>query len=181
MTNSSKLILLYFLAITLASCESRLEKKQREGFQIFQEYGIAIKTPHELVFDSTVTYPADLGTMKAYVYPQIFTDTSRTSFKLHESLLAGEPIYHLRIWENKEPKDIAVAINEQMKIMYEFDIDSIEDVIVDGKSALLYGPLKTYTWEAYIPTENNAIYVGITDENGKEELEKVLGTLIIEE
>lgn len=164
----------------LLSCESRLENKKKEGFQIFPEYGIAINVPCKLQFDSTLTPPEDLGEVKSFVCPKIFKDSTRKSFDIYKLIASDNNVYHLQIWEGQPNQHPSESVEDQIEIIQSFQIETIEKIIVDNKIAILYGPIKEYTWEAYIPLTKFTVNVAVSGENGKRILQSILEEMVIE-
>jgi len=177
---SDNIAILILTGLILVNCAgSTLKEREKEGYQIFPEYGIGIKVPCVLQIDSTVTTPTGIGIVKTFVCPQIFNDTSRTTFDIFKLLANESYIYHLKIWDSQTNPDISQSLLEQRNILNEFNIENCEKLTVSGNEALMYGPIKTYTWEAFIPLKSFTVYVAVTGDKTK--LEEILSDMIIEE
>jgi hypothetical protein len=174
-----KLLTIFALTIILVGCKNRLEEKRNDGFQIFEDFGIAIKTPCELQLDSSVIGRKDIGNGQIYVCPQIFSDSTRTGFRFDRLLESKGTIYHLKVWPNDQYIEIEESLENLRQSIKEFEIDSCESILVDNRKGLIYGPIQHYSYEAMIPVEWCTIYVGVTGEIN--ELKKILSEMIIEE
>ncbi|MFY0600754.1 MAG: hypothetical protein JXR03_13860 [Cyclobacteriaceae bacterium] len=163
----------------LSGCKNRLEKKEKEGFQVFTDYDLAINVPCELRIDSTLVNLKEFNEVKSYVCPQIFKDSTRKSFDLPKLINNGNNVYHLKIWEKQNNPIIEESLEAQLKIIESFNINEIQEIEVDNTLALIYGPIKIYTWEAFIPLQNKSIYIAVSGLSAKSELKNILEDLVL--
>lgn len=92
-------LLISILAIAV-SCTLDKQEFQKEGYQVFEKYSIAIKAPCDFQIDNTKTIDSTLGNYVVMVCPQIFKDSTRTSFDLQKLMGSGNSVYHLTILQN---------------------------------------------------------------------------------
>jgi hypothetical protein len=172
--------MLILFAVT-SGCGLNKDKLQEEGYQVLEEYFIAIKLPCELQFDNTITVDSTLGHYIVMVCPQIFKDTSRTSFyadKLLES--SGHLIYHLNIIANSGPASDKTVLDKQKEILDLLEVDEYEEINIDGKKALIYEIEGKKVIAAWVPDELFTYEIAISgDSLRREKLNEILETIKI--
>lgn len=176
-TGYMRTVLLILLVIT-GSCGLNKERLREEGYQVSEKYSIAIKLPCQLQIDSTVVYDSTLGEYSVLVCPQIFKDTSRTSFYIDRLLASGNLVYHLNIWTNSSRTSSQALIDQQKQILQLLEVDGIEETNIDGKKALIYKIESKKVTAAWIPDEVFTYEVAVSGEPLRgEKLNEILKTI----
>lgn len=178
--NHMRRIMLFLIAI-ISGCGLDKDKLREEGYQVLEAYSIAIKLPCELQIDSTITIDSTLGNYIVMVCPQIFKDTSRTSFYLDKLLESpGRFIYHLNVRANSTPVVVETLLNKQKEILDVLHVDEYEEINIDGKKALIYKIESRKVTAAWIPDELFTYEIAISgDSLRREKLNEILKTVKI--
>ncbi len=160
--------------ITVAGCGLNKDRLQAEGYQILEEYSIAIKAPCQFQIDSTLAIDSSFGNYVVMVCPQIFKDSSRRSFHLQRLLDSQNSIYHLKILQNASHKTTDFLIDQQKQIIEHFNASDIEETQVDGKTTLIYELKEKMVSEAYIPDNSFSYYIAVSSDSSRTRLNEIL-------
>lgn len=158
----------------LVGCNSEKQKLIKDGFQVFDYYGIAVKMPCELILDHTNTLNDQIGVTAVLVCPQIFTDTSRTTFYLDRIMESDRTINQLAVVIREDELDLESKLILQKKILTHIGIVKIEDIFVDGRKALLYDIENKHTTESYMTYEKFVYRISVSGDSSNSKLRKVL-------
>jgi hypothetical protein len=121
------------LIVIAGGCGLNKEKLLQEGYQVLEKYSIAIKLPCDLQVDKTAANDSTIGEYVVMVCPQIFKDTSRTSFYLEKLIGSGNVVYHLNILTNSTLTPIEMLVDRQKQILQLLNVHEFEEIDVEGK------------------------------------------------
>jgi hypothetical protein len=173
-----RIIIVLMLIVIAGGCGLNKEKLRQEGYQVFEKYSIAIKLPCDLQVDNTVTTDSTIGEYVVMVCPQIFKDTSRTSFHLDRLLASRNVIYHLNILTNSTLTPIEMLVDRQKQILQLLDVDEFEEIDIEGKKALIYEIESKKVTAASIPDELFIYEIAVSgDSLRREKLNEILKTV----
>lgn len=159
-------------------CGLNKERLREEGYQVLDEYSIAIKLPCDLQIDGTVTKDSTIGEYVVMVCPQIFKDTSRTSVHLDKLLESGNLVYHLNILANSSPTPIEILMDRQKQILRLLNVDEFEETDIAGKKALIYEIESKKVIAASIPDELFIYEIAVSgDSLRREKLDEIIKTV----
>ena len=171
-------VCIFLIATFSFSCETKNEKLKRDGFQIFEKYTLAIKTPCELKLDSIVSLPNEGLESITMVCPQIFSDSNRVNFDLFKLMESGNIVHHLTVLEQEKNIEIDSLLIEQIRIVSHLGAVNIKEIEIDTQKGVTCYFKDRYTCQAYIPREGWNYYISISSHNAEEDLEELLKTVI---
>jgi hypothetical protein len=173
-----RVIIILILIVIAGGCGLNKEKLQKKGYQVLEKYAIAIKLPCDLQIDNTVTIDSTIGEYVVMVCPQIFKDTSRTSFHVDKLLESGNIVYHLNILTNSVPTPIEIRMDRQKQILQLLNADEFEEIEIEGKKALIYKIESKKVTAASIPDELFIYEIAVSgDSLRREKLNDILKTV----
>lgn len=168
------LVRFFILTVLLANCDSRKQKLINAGYQVFDKYDIAIKTPCQFEIDESIKKDPSLGNYLLLVCPQIFKDTSRSTLYLDRLINSDRKIYHLRFFFNEDSLDPESRIYQQKEILNSLGISHIEEKTVSGKTCLIYEIEQKSSTEAFLTQGNISYHISVSGDSYRQELVKVL-------
>lgn len=163
----------YISCLFLGCSPSRYELEE-QGYQVFEQFGLAIKTPCELSIDSTVVLDSPFSGAVVMACPQIFADTSREAFYPGKLLESDGYIYHLKIYKLNERRTSNEQIALQKEILTSMAISDYDDIEVSGQKGLQYEIPLYHVSEAWITYYNLNFLIGVMGDSSKQKLNAML-------
>ena len=163
------------VASFFSSCTPSKEQLEADGYQVFNEYALAIKAPCKFEIDIQADKSKTSGSevVLACIYSP--SDSALTMDELEEA--EGSTIFQVVIYTGEEKKEASTRIESQLEAISYFKVREAEEVRIDGYRSIIYDFPGNRISEAFIPRDAHSYCIAITSDSSRHKLEEVLNSI----